>query len=382
MAKTKDPFDFENPVEKALRDEVRRQKELEKAMSPFGTSLQSEVVKIAREHALARERYVNLLGPDTFRTIREVGEEQRRFADAVKQFVTPASLLAMQQTASAISKSYPEFQTRAKQIASGLTPMFKAAADSMQANADAMARVFSSIEFQDQISAVSRAAADLMPNMAAISASAEMLRKIEIATLKASAQHAVSLSADLEFIALQTDLADRAIANLAETNDPSQVVHLLTNLVCVLASFFQRFRENTVREVTEMGLIGLIVIAIAVIDAIPEPHVTELSSADREQVEAVDEQLASLREQLHALGQAMRQADEQFVAGLPRAETKSFANVRIEPSGSSRRLYRLGAQTPVAIAERRGHWRKVVYRDELTNSLSRGWVYSSSLTEF
>jgi hypothetical protein len=42
-------------------------------------------------------------------------------------------------------------------------------------------------------------------------------------------------------------------------------------------------------------------------------------------------------------------------------------------------LARLGASDAVAVIERKGNWRKIAFRDRLSEALLEGWVYGDAI---
>lgn len=67
------------------------------------------------------------------------------------------------------------------------------------------------------------------------------------------------------------------------------------------------------------------------------------------------------------------------INALPRAFVREAANIRVAPEQSAKRIARLGANTMLAIEEKNGRWRRVIYADTFTRELAEGWVWGGSV---
>ena len=68
-----------------------------------------------------------------------------------------------------------------------------------------------------------------------------------------------------------------------------------------------------------------------------------------------------------------------YVSNLPGGMVARRAYVRKRPDGSAKRIVTLHEGAPVAVVESQGRWRKVIYRDLLTDELRDGWVWGGSI---
>jgi hypothetical protein len=228
----------------------------------------------------------------------------------------------------------------------------------------------------ETLGAVTAAAAAMQPTLDALAHTAEIQWKIG-----GGAPSPIDFETATEAVAAATIEANEALLSLAASESPQDRIRLLASFFQSLARLFERFKANTVKEVQEAGLFFLISTALVLADVVDQMDGSNLGPEDRVQFEQVQSGMRELREQLTQVEALADDADAKFVDGLPKAEVRVHANVRLEPNQSSIRIHRLASGEIVAVAGRRGRWRQIVYRDALTSRLAMGWVYHSSLKE-
>jgi hypothetical protein len=155
----------------------------------------------------------------------------------------------------------------------------------------------------------------------------------------------------------------------------------ISAILSVIMAAIRQVLANTPTEAHSIGpigasgwlasIVGLMLALTATPGLTPEQH-SELR-ATRQAAEELDEHLRAIAE-----AEAQEQA---YVSSLRKAVVIGGARVRVTPAGSGAMVTRLPAETVVGIAERRGRWRRAVYRDTLTVALQEGWVYEKSLRD-
>jgi len=137
-------------------------------------------------------------------------------------------------------------------------------------------------------------------------------------------------------------------------------------------SIFKRLVSNSGDEVRKMGLIGWLLLILAVLPYLRGPEYTE---ADRAQA-------ASMNRMIEAISQVMDAEAERVdaIEELPRAVVKaSYANVRAEPNGQAELQWRLAENEGVFVESVVGRWVKVHYRNGVLDTMESGWVWRDSL---
>jgi hypothetical protein len=87
-----------------------------------------------------------------------------------------------------------------------------------------------------------------------------------------------------------------------------------------------------------------------------------------------------LKEQTQRLREAEARAEEAYVANLPRAELARDATLRRKPERAGEIVLKAPKGMVLAIEKSEGRWRRVVFRDPLSDQLSRAWVYATAVT--
>jgi hypothetical protein len=150
-------------------------------------------------------------------------------------------------------------------------------------------------------------------------------------------------------------------------------------LVSLMAALFQRFGENTVKEVSGIGAIKLFELFLVVLAFVQWVAPPDMSPAEKKVVAEMKVKVETLEQRIETLLKAHEKANEAYVADLSRAELKRTTPIRREPQGKAPVLMVGNAGMLLAVKESRGKWRLVVYRDPLSDQLSQGWVYAQAV---
>ena len=133
-------IDFgKGPLDRLLEEDRRRRKMFEEIARPFGGA--SELARIGRDHAMTVRQFDSVIGGPTFRAMREITEQNRRFADQVRALVTPSYLDSLKETARALSSALPEMDARTNDLSRTLGPSFRAVSEALDIGASMRALV-------------------------------------------------------------------------------------------------------------------------------------------------------------------------------------------------------------------------------------------------
>lgn len=281
-------------------------------------------------------------------------------------------LSGISQAAMALSQHNDSLTSNIRNLSRSFDTGILATAKSLQGRDTFLAAALAASKWQDQWKSL---AEQLSPGLLALRATAERAMMLDMATLRATAEH---LQDSAAYIAAQHAIEAQELAEaLAQAETPDESAKLFVAFVSAIAAIFNRLGENTVDELRRQGLLGLLVIAMTIM-ALPQLQ-PDLGMTPEEQQAYSDlqEKVDDLQDSLRELVEAEGELSEEYVASLPRGELARKANIRSGPSRSAGRILVADAGTPIAVVQRQKRWRLVVYRDPLTEQLAQGWVYET-----
>jgi hypothetical protein len=153
--------------------------------------------------------------------------------------------------------------------------------------------------------------------------------------------------------------------------DPRVVDILLGALVAMLL----QLAKNTRKRLADLDILEILLILAAIKGLVPD-----YSATDRERDNKTAATVQHIEDKVKEVA-AARTAELAYVNALPRAIVAGAGRVREAPTVSAKIRDKLARGTPIAIAERRGRWRHVVFHDVLTDELARGWIWAGSIEE-
>lgn len=110
------------------------------------------------------------------------------------------------------------------------------------------------------------------------------------------------------------------------------------------------------------------------------PEDRQSADAMSEQVDENTRQLEEIDDKLDRLiADCVTAVETEIFSELPKGFVKYSANVRIEPSGSAKRVARLPKDETVAILSQNGRWYEVKFLDPFDGQLRNGWIWSGSI---
>lgn len=295
-------------------------------------------------------------------------------AEALKAIANPAWIQAIQATARKLNHDTANaFGTRQFISESVVVDALKLSRI-LETNRQAMATLMTGSQLSLQLGALN---SRFVPELAAIKKAAEQAWKLDMLTLRASAD--LIAKSSVVTTAEHVLEAHRLVDSISQSETSEQFITHFATLLSKMANLFSRFGDNTTKELQGIGAIRLVELFMLVVAiwhfAIP----ADASFADNKIVEAMQIEIDALQKNLRKIIEATEAANENYVSNLPRAELTRPAPIRHDPNGKSTVLLRGEKGMLLAIRQHQDRWYQAVYRDPLSNQLSEGWVYASAV---
>lgn len=363
----KDPFGFpETAADRYLREERERARHYRDML---GGGTVAEAVRQATEQ---QRLFANLDTLKPCRGVLDMLERDRRDQEQFRQLTSTAWAQSISETARSIVERNRDLLAEERRLSGTMLETVRAFELNRSTVADAIRGATAGGTFRQMV-------ADALPRFATFGTVAEEMRRLDAMTLRASEGVLQSTTALAAEMVLETQRIATAIA-AADTDEESSALQV--ELVDVLLQLLPRLGPNTLGELRTMGLVqwsgwifGLLGLVLAVVAMQPSQ-----SPEEKAAFAALHQQVEALKQDTQAYHAATSRADEAFVADLPRAELARAATFRRAPERTGAVVLKAPAGMPLAIQQRRGAWRLVVYRDPLTAQLARAWVYGSAVT--
>lgn len=161
------------------------------------------------------------------------------------------------------------------------------------------------------------------------------------------------------------------LVEVEEAPDPTAVAALVDALITLLIAL----ARNTTKQIKELDIIQILLI-VATIESLSPDYTAEDRQRDDQAFEIV-RRIETNAKQV-AAAQA---AEEAWVNALPRAVVVGTGRVREDPVVTAEIRNKLAKGDAVAVVEKRDRWWRVIYRDQVTESLLQGWVWGGSMQE-
>lgn len=376
---SKFPFGPDGPYSEFLRRQ-REQADMFKNILGPATELQRRLEEIQRPLAhlrtledtgiLATARSIS--GNGLAKALAAYDARPRLALPVLRTYATPDWMASLQNTARAIGRHEQGILAAQKQL--GSTSSWTNVGRVVEANQATMGALMRATRWSEQFRALSER---ITPNLDFVRVAAERARTLDALTLRATADTIARSSAAVA--AEQVLEAHRIIEAIGHADSPEQTASLFAALVSLMAALFQRFGENTVREVSGIGAVKLFELFLVVVAFVQWVAPPEMSPTERSVVAEMKIEVQTLEDRIATLLKAHETANEVYVADLPRAELRRATAIRREPHGKAAVLMRGDAGMPLAVKESRGRWRLVVYRDRLSDQLSEGWAFAPAV---
>lgn len=366
----RNPFGFtETAADRYLREERERTKLFRDVLG--GGAAAEAIRQATKEQELLR-------GTDfdaPYRGMLDTLARERESQKAFKHLASNAWALSVQETARTIAEQHGGLAQHQRHLASSALDTIKAFDINRGAVATAIAAATAGETYR-------RMVADALPRFSMFSAIAERMLMMDLGTLRASEDVVQSAT---ELAARSVIEAQRIAEAFASAQTDEEGAVLYGSMLDVLAELFSNLGPNTIPELRRMGLVefvsfifgflGLVLGAVALI-----PQDPSQSPQDKAAFAELTQKVDRLQQETKAYHEAEVHNDEAYVANLPRAELSRDATFRRTPERSGQVVLKAPKGAVLAIAENRGRWRLVVYRDPLSNQLARAWVYETAVT--
>lgn len=357
----------ESAADRFLREERER---LEFYRKMVGGGAVAEAIRQATSH----QKLLRDLDYDRPpRTVFETLKHDQADREAMKMMASTAWAQSVTETARSISHRSTELLDQQRRLSASVLDTVRAFDLNRGAVETAIAAAKADRDFR-------RAVAATLTELSGYGAIAEQMRRLDMMTLRASegiAQSATSLAAEM---VLETGrIAEAIAAASSEEEGAALFVELFEKVLAYLVSL----GPKTMNEIASMGLVGwsgwFFGLAGLVLGAMAlQPNQTPQQQAT---VSELTQKVETLQADTRRYHEAEARADEAYVSNLPRAELARDATFRRKPERAGEVVLRAPVGMVLAIEQRSGRWRRVVFRDPLSDQLSRAWVYATAVTE-
>lgn len=368
-----DPFSVFSKREQALADIIKNVTTLGPLVSDptsLGYITEANKLMIVQAAALMRDTaIVNVLKST-------VAPSASKMA-LLKTYASPDWMSAIQATARRINLNPPIFLQTQKAFLAATAPEWTRLSNSFAAYQPIISNLLAASDWGERARVLSEQLAPGLENMKIATESAIM---IDTLTLRAKPDSAGASSTAI--VTQQVLEAHRLIQAIGQSQDADQGADLITALVMQIAAIILRFRENTIKEISGIGAIKvfeLFMVVVAFLQLVIPP---EMPAAEKKAIAEVKAELRKIEDYIQTLLTAQELAHEAIIADLPRAELIRTVPIRRYPQGKAQILMRGDKGMQLAIKEKLGKWRLIIYRDPLTDQLSEGWVYGPAIQPF
>lgn len=360
---TNNPFGLsESAADRFLREERKR--------ALFYKSMLGgrAIVEATRHQKLLRDLDTH----HAVRTVLDTLERDRANQQALRSMASPAWALSVAETARNISHQSADLIKQQRLLSSSVLDTVRAFDRNRGAIATAIAAAKADRDFRQII-------VGTLSELSTYGAIAEQMRRLDMMTLRASdgvVQSATALAAEM---VLETQRIAEAIAATSTEEDSAALVGELFEKVL---GYLVSLGPKSMNEISSMGLIGwtgwLFGLAGLVLGVMAlQPNESPQQQAA---ITELTQKYEGLKEQTLRLSEAGARADEAYVADLPRAELSRDATFRRRPKRAGEIVLKAHKGMVLAIEKSEGRWRRVVFRDPLSDQLSRAWVYATAVT--
>lgn len=368
MVMVNDPFGLpESTADRIMREERERADFYRKFVG------NGAVTEAIREATWQQKLLRDLDYDRPVRTVLETLKRDRASREAFTGMASTAWAKSISETAHSITQQSAGLIEEQRRLSSSILDTARAFDFNRGAIASAMAAVKADRDFRQTI-------AETLSELSTYGAIAEQMRLLDAMTLRASQGIAKSATAVAAEMVLETQRIAEAIAAASTEEDGAALVgELFENLLGYLISL----GPKTMNEIASMGLVGwtgwffgfagLVLGAMAL-----QPNQTPEQQAT---VSELSQKVETLQDETRRYHEAETRADEAYVSNLPRAELARDATFRRKPERAGKVVLEAPEGMVLAIEKSEGRWRRVVFRDPMSDQLSRAWVYVNAVTK-
>lgn len=306
-----------------------------------------------------------------YRGILDTLERDRKERERFKELTSTAWALSVTETARSIAQHSTDLVEQQQRLSSSVVDTMRA----FDANRSTVATALAAARAGDSYR---RMVEDMLPKMTEFSVIAERMRLVDVMTLRASEGVVASATVLAAEMVLETQRITKAIA-AAATEDEGAA--LFSELFEKVTAYVATLGPKTITELNTMGLMqwtawlfGFLGFVLAIVALIPNP-----SAEQQRAITELNQKYEVLHQETGRLSEADAKANEDFLDALPRAEIVRDATLRRKPERAGEVVLHMQVGDAVAIEKAQGRWRLIVFRDPLSNQLSRAWVYYTAL---
>ena len=364
------PFEYrESAIERFIREERER-------ADLYKHALGGGAVAEAIRQATATDTLMRAGDFDApYRGILDTLRRERETEAAYKSLTSNAWALSVTETARTLAAQNGALVEQQRHLASSVLDTVRA----FDANKSLVASAIAAASVGDTYR---KMVAEALPRFATFGAIAERMLMIDTMTARLSDDVAETATAFAARTVIEMQRVAEAIAD-AETDAESS--ELQESMLDLIMGLFSNLGPNTIPQLQRMGLVefagyictflSLVLSAYALI-----PHEQTMGPQEKAAFAEVSAKLDQSLAENHRYHEAAARSDEAFLSRLPRAALARAATLRSTPARDGEIVLKAPKGTELAIERAQGNWRKIVFRDPLSNQLARGWVYASVLT--
>jgi len=367
--KINDPFGPGGPYHDFFRQERERAEMFRKMLGPA-----HDLKRLLDEQRGPPAQFAEMQRGGTLSTLFKGADLHAENTQRLQALTNPAWVQALQGPAFGIGRDELGILKTQRLIAGALDSDVLKLARTLEDHRSVVQGLMAATSWADRFRSLTE---QLAPNLAGIKAAAENARLLDMMTLRASAD-AVSRTA-VVIAAEQVLEAHRLIEAIGHAESPEQGATLFAALLTVVAALFARFGENTMNELRKIGAVTLVGLLAGLLGLLPLVTTPDMSPTEKKVVAEMQAEVTTLKDKLETMQAADVAASEAYVSALPRAELRRAAPIRREASAGAGMLLRGPPGMLLAVKESRPRWRRVVYRDPLTDQLAEGWVNAGAV---
>ncbi|CAH0354440.1 hypothetical protein [Sphingobium sp. CECT 9361] len=354
----------ESTVDRFLREERERAALFRNAL---GGNAIADAVKQAKT-ASEMLRGLDLDAP--YRGILDTLERDRRDRESLKHLTSNAWALSVTDTARRFAEQNTSLVEQQRHLASSVLDTVKAFDANKSLVASAIASASAGATYKRMI-------AEALPRFSTFSAIAERMLVIDTLTLRASVDERETATS---FAARRVIEMQRVAVAIATAETDEDTARLQGSLFDLVLSFFQGLGPNTLPELQRMGLVGFISFILTLLGAYALiPQQPTMSPQEKAAFSTLNQKIDHAQAEHHRYHEAAAQSEAAFLAQHARAYLSRDATFRNAPARDGAVVLKAPKGTEIAVEESKGRWRKIMFRDPLSDQLARAWVYSTAV---
>ena len=361
----KSPFGLpESAADRFVREEYER-------IKPYRDMLGGgAVAEAVRQENKRRDLLRGLDFDAPYRGVLDTLERDRKQRENFRRLTSTAWALSITETARWVVERQVSLVEEQRKLSSSILDTVKAYDANRSVMETAMAAARASETYRSLIF-------DALPRMSMFIAIAERMAMVDTLTLKASAGEPPSVTAIAVEMVIE---AQRIAAAIVDAPTEEESARLYGSFVDAVLGFFKNLGPNSIPELNKMGLVGFATFIITLVSVVPLISQQDMSPQEKAALAQVNEKIDLLREEERHYHEVEAKSEQRYLQKLPQAELSRDATFRRKPSRDGDVVLKAPEGMRVAIVKAEGRWRRVVFRDPLSNQLAQAWVYATAIS--